>query len=327
MPRFNRPIPQPLSPEARIVRLQKKYDRIRIVVIVLALLLAGFFYVSYDYLVFKLLIGGNYVYTETLDAIYKEAVGEENVKGYLRNFDQMVISVVTAKIRSVNDDRYTYLYTPVQYKKSIEYVKTDAELSDATALTKDIVYVKIPNISKYTKRFVFAIREEMKDYSNVIIDLRSNYGGMLWDFYAIADLFLEKGDIVGYEITRLPFLSRTVRAKNEPYFNFDQIVILQDDYTASASEGFIMALRENLDNVVTVGETTYGKGIGQVTIPLTAGYAVKATVLRLEGPENESIHRIGIPPDVACESADALDAAMAILLGTEFGTEEDETDQ
>ena len=63
-------------------------------------------YSNYDYFVFKILIAGNYIYPDALDVIYKDQLGEENVKNYYKNFDAAVIGVFTEKIRETNQDWY-----------------------------------------------------------------------------------------------------------------------------------------------------------------------------------------------------------------------------
>ncbi|MDR1914631.1 MAG: carboxy- processing protease, partial [Clostridiales bacterium] len=58
---------------------------------------------------------------------------------------------------------------------------------------------------------------------------------------------------------------------------------------------------------------SFGKGIGQVTLPLTDGFAVKATVLLVSGPNDNSIHREGITPDVIYDGEDIIQAAAALI--------------
>ncbi|MDR1912876.1 MAG: hypothetical protein LBQ68_00125, partial [Clostridiales bacterium] len=221
--------------------------------IVSLLLLIVCVLVNYNYMTFKLLVGGNYIFTDALDVLYKETLGEENLKGYMWNFDHFVVSAVTEKIRSVNDDRYTYLYTPQNYQLSKDVEKADAASARIEELTPDIIYMILPNVSKGTKDFVLENKDVLKNYKNLILDLRSNYGGMLMDFYTIAELFTERGEVLGYEKTRIPFLTHSVKSGNGKFFDFKQIYILQDGNTASAAEGMILALKDNVDNVTTMG--------------------------------------------------------------------------
>ena len=280
---------------------------------VLLLLSAWLIYTNYNYMAFRFLIANNYIFTDTLDQLYKDTLGEHNVRGYRRNFDDVVIGVVTERIRQINQDRYTYLYTPENYKLSKEIEKADAATARIEELTPDAVYMIIPNISEGTKKFVLSNKQTLHGYKNLVLDLRSNYGGLLADFYKMADLFTERGVILGYEKYRMKLLTHAVKSGGESYFEFDKVIILQDKNTASAAEGLILSLREHADNVSTLGSTTFGKGIGQVTIPLLDGFAVKATVLLVAGPDNVSIHRIGIEPDIPYEGEDIIAEALRQL--------------
>ncbi len=296
-----------------IKKLRKKYKILKILFGILFISFLGLVYINYDYMVFKILIAGNYVFTDCLDEIYSEAVGEKNFKGYLDDFDKVVIETLTDRIREKNGDRYTYLYTPEQYDYSKEYVKSDAKLAEIIPVSEDIIYTSLPNISKGTREFIYDNVDEFKKYKNIIIDLRGNYGGMLSDYYKISDLFLDKNVTIGYENTRLPFLNREIKTKKKKYLEFENIFILQDESTASSAEGLIMSLKENLDNVTIIGTKSFGKGIGQVTIPLTGGYAVKATILTLQTPNSYSIHKVGINPDIIYKRDDILKHTIEII--------------
>ena len=110
-------------------------------------------------------------------------------------------------------------------------------------------------------------------------------------------MFLDKGDVISRETSEMEFLSRTNISENAPIFNFEKIIILQDENTASSSEILIGALNDNLDNVVLLGETTYGKGIGQNTVPLKNGFYFIATMFSWETPNGDKIHGKGIVAD------------------------------
>ncbi len=293
----------------RLRKKLKNYFKLKIAFIVLLLMFAGVVYSNYNYMAFKLLIACNYIYTQTLDKLYEEAVGKENVRGYVRDFDAFVISAVTEKIRNANGDGYTYLYTPKKYtlEKSVE--KSDAATTGIKQLTPDTSYVNIPNISKYTSKFILDNKVKLGTAKNLVIDLRNNYGGMLMDAYKVADLFTKKGDYIGYEHLRLPLLTHPVKSRRDGFFDYDNIIILQNKETASAAESLILALKKNLDNVTLIGTKTYGKGIGQITVPLLDGYAVKATILLVSGPDDVSINKKGIEPDIIYEGDDIVEFA------------------
>ena len=187
-----------------------------------------------------------------------------------------------------------------------------ARTAAVQALSDDTVRLYIPNISAITRRFVFDHRDYLAGYSNLVLDLRNNSGGLLSEFHRIAGLFLDDGYVIAHEYTRLSFFTRTIYSRGDAFFDFDHIIILQNRNTASAAEGLILALTANLPNVITIGETSFGKGIGQVTLPLTGSYAVRATVMRLYGPNREWIHEIGIEANIP-GYGDRIQQAMFIL--------------
>ena len=295
------------------VNYEKKYKRMRLTLIMFLIFFAGFIYMNFDYLAFKFFISYNYIYTETLDKLYVETLSEESFKGYFRNFDEVAIAAFTEKIRATDGDRYTYLYTPAQYEIQKEYEKEIVKELVIKEVAEGIGYIYIPSISKYTRKFVMDSKKELAAFDNIIIDLQGNSGGTLDDMYKIADLFLEKGQLIGAENTRFKLTSRKAEASGKKQLEYDNIIILQNASTASACEGLTMALKENLDNVTVIGDNSFGKGIGQLTVPLKGGFAVKATVMRITTPSGDSIHEIGIKPDFFYNEDDVVEFAVKFI--------------
>jgi len=272
-------------------------------------------YINYDYWVFKMLISHHYVFTDALDTLYAEALGEENVRGYFRDFDRMVMAVVTERIREINQDRYTYLYTPAQFRETRERTRTVGRQVFYEAINDDIVYLYVPNISSHTRRYIQQNRSTFAQFPYLILDLRGNSGGLLMDFHQIADLFVERDSYIGYERTRWNIFTRQIQSRSEPYFDFNQVIILQNARTASAAEGLVLALKDNLPEVTTLGTTTFGKAVGQVTIPLTDGSAIRASVLLVEGPSGQFISGVGVAPDIFYDGEDMLEKALELIGG------------
>ena len=300
-----------------VKKLRSLKRRYRFFQIGFLVLLVGFgftVYFNYDYWVFKLLIANNYVLTDALEEMYSNHIQPENRQSFHRDFDRVVISVVTGYLTSINADRYTYLYSPQEYIAVREREITVARRAAVESLTDDTVYLFVPNLSRIARDFVMDNKDKLNNYPNLVLDLRNNSGGWLSDFHRIADLFVPRGAVMSIEETRMPIFSRTITSRNDPYFNFENIIILQNGRTASAAEALILALKYHMPNTVSIGSTTFGKGIGQVTIPLTGGYAVRATVLLVNGPDGENIHMTGIQPDIPADpDIDMLDQALALI--------------
>ena len=138
--------------------------------------------------------------------------------------------------------------------------------------------------------------DKLKSRQNIIIDLQDNRGGDIDVMVNISSMFLPKKTVVATNQFRWwKFVYRS--NKNQP-LTYDKIIILQNKNTASASENMIAALKDNLDNVDLIGSKTFGKGIGQFTLPLKRGYAVKATILQWFTPKGGNIQGDGIDPDI-----------------------------
>lgn len=298
----------------------KKYKRgffiLLGVFLVFLCLTVTYLYLNYDYLVFKHFISHHYIYTDALDQLYSSELKTDVQGKYYSYFDNLVISVVTKRIREINNDRYTYLYLPEQYEKHKQEEKDEALQSEFKVLNDKTAYLHITNFSSYTRDFLKDKTAEIANYPYLIIDLRSNYGGDTLAMYDMASLFLPKGKILATDKMRL--FSKTFRSKTDGVlFNdkLDKIIILQDGNTASASENFIAALKDNLDNVILIGDKTFGKGIGQFTMPLRRGYAVKATTMLWYTPNGLNIQGNGIEPDIyyTKEDGNIIEFALKLL--------------
>jgi len=297
--------------EERFRRMKRRFIAI---VVILALLLVGcstFIYLNYDYLAFKYFIAKHYVYTDTLDKLFEEELKRAINGKYYSYFDDMVVSLVTRRIRETGNDKYTYLYFPEKYKQSFSQEKDEASKSELEELNSQTIYMHLTNFSKYTKEYLESNLDGLKQYPYIILDLRDNLGGDISAMNHMVDYFLPKGWVISTDKTRM--WDRTNKTKTQQTLSFKKIVILQNRYTASASESFIATLNDNLDNVTLIGERTYGKGIGQYTLPLKRGFAVKATTLMWLTPNGISIEDNGIAPHIPYMGNDIIGFAVEQL--------------
>ncbi|AWV08723.1 peptidase S41 [Lysobacter maris] len=130
----------------------------------------------------------------------------------------------------------------------------------------------------------------------LLIDLRSNPGGLLTSAVQIADDLLEKGVIVSTR-GRLAISDAEFSATPGDRLDGAPVVLLVDAGSASASEVLAGALRDN-DRARIVGSRTFGKGSVQTVMPLDNGDSVKLTTARYYTPSGRSIQASGIAPDV-----------------------------
>ncbi len=267
-----------------------------ILLIIVTGLLVFVVYENYDYLVFKTILTQGYVYEDSLQDVIDDELdqSDSNVSDY---FDDAVINVFMSRLYEESGDKYTHLYLPAQYTAKLENEQEVGNSSQWFQFTNDTAYLYITNFTEESASYVEENASEINQFDNLILDLRGNPGGYVAAADQIADMFLEKGDVISVENAVFDFLSQTSVSKNDPVFDFKKIIILQDGNTASAAEILIGALRDNLDNVVILGDTTFGKGIGQYTVPLKNGYYFIATMFTWETPNGDTIHQKGIPAD------------------------------
>ncbi len=134
----------------------------------------------------------------------------------------------------------------------------------------------------------------------LVLDLRSNPGGLLNTAVEAADAFLDEGVIVSTR-GRLPHSRSEVSAHKGDLIDGAPIAILVDGGTASAAEVLAGALRDH-HRALVLGSPTFGKGSVQTVLPLDNGDSIKVTTARYYTPNGTSIQATGIVPDVMLES-------------------------
>ena len=145
-----------------------------------------------------------------------------------------------------------------------------------------------------------------KGLRGLVLDLRSNPGGLLTSAVQIADDLLDKGGIVSTR-GRNPVADTSFNATPGDRMRGAPVVVLVDAGSASASEVLAAALRDN-QRAQIVGSRTFGKGSVQTVLPLDNGDAVKLTTARYYTPSGKSIQARGIEPDVVLKPDGAIKA-------------------
>ncbi|MDF1498279.1 MAG: S41 family peptidase [Patescibacteria group bacterium] len=167
-------------------------------------------------------------------------------------------------------------------------------------LENNIAYIRISQfMDETTSEFDSKINSILvSDPSGIIIDLRNNPGGYVSTLEDIASKFLDKGEVIFIE--DFGEKKEIYKAKGNRKFENIPIVILINEGSASASEIFAGALRDN-DGVKLVGKTTFGKGLVQEMQNLRDGSAIKVTIARWLTPNGIDINKNGINPDFEVE--------------------------
>ena len=122
-----------------------------------------------------------------------------------------------------------------------------------------------------------------------IVDLRENSGGYMDQAIQMANEFLAKGDLIVYSEGRA-YPRFDARANGSGRFQREKLVVLIDNFSASASEIFAGAMQDN-DRATIIGRRSFGKGLVQQQIPFADGSAVRLTVARYYTPSGRSIQK------------------------------------
>jgi carboxyl-terminal processing protease len=124
----------------------------------------------------------------------------------------------------------------------------------------------------------------------IILDLRSNPGGLLEQGAAVADLFLSRGAVIVETKSRLADQNQRAVAVSDDQFPGLPIVVLVGPFSASASEIVAGALQDH-DRALVLGRTTYGKGSVQTVFPLADNNWLKLTTARWYTPSGRTIQK------------------------------------
>jgi carboxyl-terminal processing protease len=193
-------------------------------------------------------------------------------------------------------------------RKKIHIPAVTGTIEDGTGYIR--IYSFSENISSEFHDLLKQMEEE--NAKGYIIDVRGNPGGFL-------DSVVE---LLGYFIGSKTSLISRDKHGNTFYYNalaeeapIDKpIVVLVDEYSASASEIFAAAIKD-YESAVIMGSTTYGKGTVQNLFLLPEGDAVKLTVQHFYSPLDNEINEKGVEPHIDTGDADPLPAAKLLMAG------------
>ncbi len=138
--------------------------------------------------------------------------------------------------------------------------------------------------------FLHAIAElRAKGARKYIIDLRENSGGLMDVAIQMINEFLPKGQMIVYSEGKA-YPRAEAKANGSGTSINNPLVVLIDEFSASASEIFAGAIQDN-DRGMIIGRRSFGKGLVQTQIPFSDGSAVRLTVARYYTPSGRSIQK------------------------------------
>ena len=182
---------------------------------------------------------------------------------------------------------------------------------EGKVVNDNIGYIKFTSFDETTAEDFKTTYEQLasQNIQSLIIDLRNNGGGLVDQAVDIADYFLEKGQVVIYEVDKNGN-EEAEMSENDPIINIP-VVILTNENTASASEILAGSLKD-YGKATIVGTTTYGKGVIQQILSFKDGSGLKITTEEYQTPNHNKINKIGIEPDEVVELPDTVENELDV---------------
>jgi len=175
----------------------------------------------------------------------------------------------------------------------LEFKREKIKLSNVPysgMVDNDIAYIQLtdftPDAAKEVKNALLNLKEH--GAKGVILDLRGNPGGLLIEAVNITNLFIPKGKLVVSTKGKIPENNLNYETLNTPIDTEIPVSILINRGSASASE-IVAGTLQDYDRGVVVGEKSYGKGLVQVSRPLSYNSQLKVTTAKYYTPTGRCI--------------------------------------
>lgn len=198
-----------------------------------------------------------------------------------------------------NGERISVVMTKgslVQSELNLEYYEEEkVAYIQITSFVSDTLDTEFEELLKQVKE---------NGYNNLVLDLRDNGGGSLDLVIAMAENFVDAGETMCYYNNKTieepePVISDT------PNMDFEKISVLINRATASAAE-LMASILKNKSGAVLVGETSFGKAIGQTVYNLITGDYITITTYEVLDANGESYNDIGLVPDLVIDNVEML---------------------
>lgn len=249
------------------------------------------------------------VLNDTVNVIEVVAGGPAEAVGILPG--DMILEADGKKLSGVNatsDDVFSTLRgkegTKVKVKvkrhssnKPLDFEITRGEIPSNSVdavymISDDTGYVKVSKFARntYNEFFNALSNLQFKGASKFVVDLRGNSGGFMDQAIYMANEFLPEGRTIVYTKGRTKENETFAASDGTGRFQDAQIIVLVNEYSASASEIFAGAIQDN-DRGLVIGRRTFGKGLVQNQIALPDSSAIRLTVARYYTPSGRSIQK------------------------------------
>ena len=220
-----------------------------------------------------------------------------------------------------NSDIKITVFRPIENKEYIKIVKREKiivkNVPYSTLIEQDIAYIKLNGFTQTAYDEVKAALLDLKSKgaNKLILDLRSNPGGLLNEAVKIVSLFVDKQTLVVSTKGKVKSWNSDLYTRREPVDIDIPIVILVNSNSASASE-IVSGALQDLDRAIVIGQRTYGKGLVQTSRDLSYNTKLKVTTAKYYIPSGRCIQAL----DYTHRNKDGSVGYIPDSLITEFKT-------
>ena len=249
------------------------------------------------------ILAGDKIVTVNDTAFTGKTISNERVMHALRGPKNTLVTL--GIVRNGQPEELKFTIT----RGDIPVHSVDAKFIIPTSKSK-IGFVRVSRFAENTyNEFITALSELRSQGANTyIIDLRENSGGYMDQAIRMANEFLSRGDMIVYSEGRA-YSRYEAKANGAGRFQSEKIVVLIDNFSASASEIFAGAMQDN-DRATIIGRRSFGKGLVQQQIPFEDGSAIRLTVARYFTPSGRCIqkpYKMGEQDDYAQDLLDRFE--------------------
>lgn len=210
--------------------------------------------------------------------------------------------IIASKLRGKSGEKVKL--TVAREKQKLDFELTREKINNVSA---DVTYqdktaiISVYRFSEDTGTLVesFAKDFKKKGINKIILDLRNNGGGFVKAARDLLSLWID-GDKILIQKSTTSGQNITYAKRGEAILKDTKTIVLVNNATASASEIVAGALKD-YKKATIVGTKTYGKGVVQTMLELSGGALLKVTTAHWYTPDNQTINKTGITPDVEVE--------------------------
>jgi carboxyl-terminal processing protease len=159
-----------------------------------------------------------------------------------------------------------------------------------------VAYIRVSQFAEETTHDLSQALASAQGARGLILDLRSNPGGLLTQAVEVSEQFIPQGKLIVETRGRQRSQNRGFSSRARSVFDRVPVIVLVNEGSASASE-IVAGAIQDWDVGLIAGQTTFGKGSVQTVIDLSDGSAIKLTTAKYYTPSGRCIHREERRPD------------------------------